>query len=147
MQKLNFPEYNFRFKSSENKPLVFDEIRKKFVVLTPEEWVRLHVVQFLLKEKYYPKSLINVEKQLKLNNTMKRYDVVTFNNDGSIFLIVECKSPSVQITQATFDQIARYNLALKAEYLMVSNGLEHYFCQMDFEAGRYVFLKEIPNYK
>ncbi len=147
MQKLNFPEYNFRFKSSENKPLVFDEIRKKFVVLTPEEWVRLHVVQFLLKEKYYPKSLINVEKQLKLNNTTKRYDVVTFNNDGSIFLIVECKSPSVQITQATFDQIARYNLALKAEYLMVSNGLEHYFCQMDFEAGRYVFLKEIPNYK
>ena len=147
MQKLNFPEYNFRFKSSENKPLVFDEIRKKFVVLTPEEWVRLHVIQFLLKEKYYPKSLINVEKQLKLNNTTKRYDVVTFNNDGSIFLIVECKSPSVQITQATFDQIARYNLALKAEYLMVSNGLEHYFCQMDFEAGRYVFLKEIPNYK
>ncbi|MBK5214081.1 MAG: type I restriction enzyme HsdR N-terminal domain-containing protein [Flavobacteriaceae bacterium] len=147
MLKLNFPEYPFRFKSSENKSLVFDEIRKKFVVLTPEEWVRLHVVQFLLKEKKYPKSLINVEKQLKLNNTTKRYDVVIFNNDGSIFLIVECKAPSVAITQDTFDQIARYNLALKAEYLMVTNGLEHYFCQMDFEAERYVFLKEIPNYK
>ncbi len=147
MQKLNFPEYSFRFKSSENKTLVFDEIRKKFVVLTPEEWVRLHVVQFLLNEKKYPKSLINVEKQLKLNNTVKRYDVVVFNNDGSIFLIVECKAPVIPIVQLTFDQIARYNLALKAELLMVTNGLEHYFCEMDFDNERYIFLKDIPNYK
>lgn len=147
MQKLNFPECTFRFKSSENKTLVFDEIRKKFVMLTPEEWVRLHVVQFLLKEKKYPKSLINVEKQLKLNNTIKRYDVVVFNKDGSIFLIVECKAPAVPINQLTFDQIARYNLTLEAEYLMVTNGLEHYFCQMDFEKERYHFLKEIPIYK
>ena len=144
MQKLNFPEYSFRFKNSENKPLVFDEIRKKFVVLTPEEWVRLHVVQFLMNEKKYSKSLINVEKQLKLNNITKRYDVVVFNSDGSIFLIVECKAPSVPITQLTFDQIARYNLALNAEYLMVTNGLDHYFCQMDFENQRYIFLKDIP---
>lgn len=147
MQKLNFPEYSFRFKSSENKTLVFDEIRKKFVVLTPEEWVRLHAVQFLLKEKKYPKSHINVEKQLKLNNTVKRYDIVVFNNDGRIFLIVECKAPSIEISQHTFDQIARYNLALEAEYLMVTNGLEHYFCQMDFGNERYNFLKEIPDYK
>lgn len=147
MQKLNFPQYSFRFKSSENKTLVFDEIRKKFVVLTPEEWVRLHAVQFLLKEKKYPKSLINVEKQLKLNHTVKRYDILIFNNDGSIFLIVECKSPSIEISQLTFDQIARYNLALEAEYLMVTNGLEHYFCQMDFTNERYNFLKEIPDYK
>ncbi|MBT0608531.1 type I restriction enzyme HsdR N-terminal domain-containing protein [Aequorivita echinoideorum] len=146
MQKLNFPEYSFRFKSSENKTLVFDEIRKKFVVLTPEEWVRLHVVQFLLKEKRFPKSLINVEKQLKLNGIIKRYDVVLFKNDGSIFLIIECKAPSVPITQHTFDQIARYNLALEAQYLMVSNGLQHYYCQMDFEKECYHFLKEIPSY-
>ncbi len=147
MQELNFPKCSFRFKSSENKTLVFDVIRKKFVVLTPEEWVRLHVVQFLLNEKNYPKSLINVEKQLKLNNTVKRYDVVIFNNDGSIFMIVECKASSIPITQLTFDQIARYNLALKAEYLMVTNGLEHYYCQMDYENERYVFLKNIPDYK
>lgn len=147
MQKLNFTEYTFRFKSSENKTLVFDEIRKKFVVLTPEEWVRINTVQFLLKEKKYPKSLINVEKQLKLNNTVKRYDIVVFNTDGSIFLIVECKAPSVPINQLTFDQIARYNLALEAQYLMVTNGLEHFYCQMDFENERYVFLKEITNYK
>ncbi|WP_347372805.1 type I restriction enzyme HsdR N-terminal domain-containing protein [Aequorivita sp. Q41] len=147
MQKLNFQEYSFRFKSSENKTLVFDEIRKKFVVLTPEEWVRVHTVQFLINEKKYPKSLINVEKQIKINTTVKRYDVVVFNKDGSIFLIVECKAPSIAITQLTFDQIARYNLALQAEYLMVTNGLAHYFCQMDFEKERYQFLKEIPNYK
>lgn len=145
MQKLNFPEYSFRFKSSENKTLVFDEIRKKFVVLAPEEWVRLHVVQFLIKDKNYPKSLINVEKQLKLNQTTKRYDVVVFNNDGSIYLIVECKAPSIPINQPTFDQIARYNLALKSQYLMVTNGLDHYYCQMDFENERYVFLRDIPN--
>ena len=144
MQNLNFPTYSFRFKNSENKTLVFDEIRKKFVVLTPEEWVRLHVVQFLIKEHNYPRSLINVEKQLKLNNTTKRYDVVVFNKDGSVFMIVECKAPTIPITQLTFDQIARYNLALNAQYLMVTNGLEHYFCQMDFENKRYIFLKEVP---
>ena len=145
MQKLNFPAYSFRFKNSENKTLVFDEIRKKFVVLTPEEWVRLHVVQFLIKEHNYPKGLINVEKQLKLNNTVKRYDVIVFNKDGSVFMIVECKAPTIPITQLTFDQIARYNLALDAQYLMVTNGLDHYFCQMDFENERYVFLKEVPS--
>lgn len=144
MQELNFPTYSFRFKNSENKPLVFDEIRKKFVVFTPEEWVRLHVVRFLINEKNYPKSLMNVEKQLKVNDITKRYDVVVFNKDGSIFLIVECKAPSVPITQLTFDQIATYNLALNATYLMVTNGLDHYFCQMDFENQRYVFLKDIP---
>lgn len=117
------------------------------MVLTPEEWVRLHVVQFLLQEKNYPKSLINVEKQLKLNKTTKRYDIVVFNNDGSIFLIVECKAPSIPISQIAFDQIARYNLALNASFLMVSNGLEHYYCQMDYENECYVFLKDIPNYK
>lgn len=125
--------------------MIFDEIRKKFVVLTPEEWVRSHVVQFLIKEKTYSKSLINVERQLKVNDIIKRYDVVVFNKDGSIFLIVECKAPSVPITQQTFDQIARYNLALNASYLMVTNGLEHYYCQMDFESQRYIFLKEIPS--
>lgn len=147
MQKLNFPVYSFRFKNSENKPLIFDEIRKKFVVLTPEEWVRANVVQFLLHEKKFPHSLMNVEKHLKLNQLTKRYDVVIFNKDGSIFLVVECKAPSVPITQLTFDQIARYNLALKSEYLMVTNGLEHYFCQMDYTNARFDFLKEIPDYK
>ena len=145
MQRLNFPPYNFRFKNSENKIAIFDEIRKKFIILSPEEWVRQHVVQYLLQEKSYPKSWINVEKLIKLNGLTKRYDVVVFNPDGSIFLLVECKAPEIKTNQDTFDQIARYNMALKAEYLMVTNGLEHYFCQMDYEQERYHFLQELPN--
>ncbi len=146
MQKLNFPSYNFRFKNSENKTAIFDEIRKKFIILTPEEWVRQHVVRFLLEEKQYPKSLINVEKVLLVNGLRKRYDVVVFNPDGSIHILVECKAPEVKITQVTFDQIARYNMTMKSSFLMVSNGLNHYFCQMDYENEKYQFLPELPNY-
>ena len=146
MQKLNFPAYTFRFKNSENKVAIFDVIRKKFIILTPEEWVRQHTVQFLLEEKKYPKSYINVEKLIKVNDTSKRYDIAVFKPNGELFLLIECKAPKVAISQNTFDQIARYNLKLKAEYLMVTNGLNHYFCQMDFENEKYVFLKELPNF-
>ena len=144
MLKLNFPEYTFRFKNSENNSLIFDVIRKKFVVLTSEEWVRQHAVHFLISEKHFPTSLINIEKQIILNDTKKRYDIVVFNSDGSIYLIVECKAPSIAITQDTFDQIARYNLVTNAAYLMVTNGLAHYYCRMDYENERYVFLEEVP---
>lgn len=144
MQHLNFPTYSFRFKNSENKVSIFDSIRKKFILLTPEEWVRQHVIMFLLDVKKYPKSLINVEKTVKVNGMNKRYDIVVFNPDGSIFLLVECKAPEVKINQRTFDQIARYNLILNAQYLMVTNGLNHYFCEMDFENEKYSFLKELP---
>jgi len=145
--KLNFPTYSFRFKNSENKVSIFDAIRKKFVILQPEEWVRQHCVSYLIIEKNYPKSLINVEKELIINDLKKRYDIVVFNPDGSIHLIVECKAPKIAIKQSTFDQVARYNLALNATYLMVTNGLNHYYCQMDFDAEKYHFLKDIPDYK
>src|SRR6056297_2019613 len=112
MLALNFPKYSFRFKNSENKIAVFDELRKKFVVLTPEEWVRQHVVKFLILDKNYPKNHINVEKKIKV--------------------VVECKAPHIKITQEVFDQIARYNLSLKADYLMLTNGLQHYFCKLDY---------------
>ncbi|MEZ4857996.1 MAG: type I restriction enzyme HsdR N-terminal domain-containing protein [Flavobacteriaceae bacterium] len=144
MLKLNFPEYSFRFKNSENKRLIFDPIRKKFVVLTPEEWVRQHTLQFLISEKGYANSLINVEKQLLLNGTKKRYDIIVFNSNGSISLIVECKAPTIEIAQNTFDQIARYNLVTQAEYLMVTNGINHYYCQMDYVNKQYLFLRELP---
>ncbi|MCL6461594.1 MAG: type I restriction enzyme HsdR N-terminal domain-containing protein [Flavobacterium micromati] len=147
MQQLNFPTYQFRFKNSENKVAIFDEIRKKFIILTPEEWVRQHVIRFLLTEKKYPKSLINVEKVLKVNGLRKRYDVVVFNPDGSIFILIECKAPEIKVSQSTFDQIARYNMTMKAQYLMVTNGLNHYFCQMDFENEKYLFLAELPLYQ
>ena len=147
MKQLQFPTYSFRFKNSENKVAIFDEIRKKFIIISPEEWVRQHVVQFLLQDKKYPKSHINVEKLLKINNLTKRYDVVVFKPDGNISILVECKAPEVKITQSTFDQIARYNMTLKAEYLMVTNGLYHYFCKMDYEKEQYDFLQELPEYQ
>lgn len=147
LQNLNFPEFSFRFKNRENKVSIFDDIRKKFVVLQPEEWVRQHCVHFLIIYKHFPKSLINVEKKLEVNKMTKRYDIVVFKTNGDIHLIVECKAPKVKIDQDTFDQIARYNLELNADYLMITNGLEHYYCQMDFENQRYNFLKDIPSYK
>ncbi len=147
MQQLNFPAYRFRFKSSENKVSIFDRIRKKFVVLTPEEWVRQHTIHYLIESKKYPESLINVEKTIKVNKLNKRYDIIIFHPDGSINLIVECKSHTVKVTQDVFDQIARYNLVLDADYLMITNGLSHYYCQMDYDHQHYTFLKDIPDYK
>ena len=146
MQRLNLPTYNFKLKSSENKTLIFDKLRKKYVVLTPEEWVRQHYVCFLIEEKKYPISLIALEKQLIINNRKKRTDILVFNNEGNHEIIVECKAPSIKITQDTFDQIARYDLKLKANYLIVTNGLEHFYCKMDFKKETYIFLKDIPKY-
>ena len=143
---LNFPEYQFRFKNTEKNILIFDPIRKKFIVCTPEEWVRAHTLQFLIQEKSFSPNLINVEKKIMVRGMDKRYDVVAYNPNGDIHLIVECKAPNVPITQATFDQIARYNFSSRATYLMVTNGLEHYYCQMDWEKEEYIFLRELPEY-
>ena len=146
MQPLNFPKYSFRIKNSQNRQYIFDGIRKKFVVLQPEEWVRQHLLHFLIFTKNFPKSMVNVEKQLTVNSLKRRYDVVVFNPDGSIFLLVECKAPEIKIDQSTFDQIARYNYQLKANYLLVTNGLEHYCCEMDHEHEKYRFLEDIPDF-
>jgi hypothetical protein len=147
MQKLNLPQYKFKLKSNENKTLIFDKVRKKYFVLTPEEWVRQHYISFLIEEKKYPVSLIAIEKQLTINGLKKRSDILIFNTNGKPEIIVECKAPSVKITQETFDQIARYNLTLKANYLVVTNGLQHIFCKIDTLKESYIFLPEIPDYK
>lgn len=147
MASLNFPPREFRFKNKENKTAIFDVVRKKFIQLTPEEWVRQHCVHFLIEDKNFPPSLINVEKKIELNGLDKRYDIVVFKPDGEILIIVECKAPQIKITQDVFDQIARYNLALRADYLMLTNGLEHYYCQMDYSAQKYRFLRDLPDYK
>ncbi|MGV3459171.1 MAG: type I restriction enzyme HsdR N-terminal domain-containing protein [Flavobacterium sp.] len=146
MQKLNFPDYAFRFKNSENKVAIFCDTRKKFIILTPEEWVRQHVVRFLTTEKKFPVSHINVEKIIRINGLVKRYDVVVFNPDGTIFLLVECKAPEITISQHTFDQIALYNMQLNAQNMMVTNGINHYFCRIDNEREQYGFLPDIPEY-
>ena len=146
MQQLNLPSFSLNIKSKENKQYIFDIIRKKDVVLTPEEWVRQHILHYLIDVKGYPKSIIAVEKQLTINTLKRRFDILIFNKKGLPDVIIECKAPKVKITQATFDQIARYNLKLNANYLMISNGLEHFFCKMDAERKQYVFLKDLPEY-
>ena len=145
MLALNFRPYAFRFKNKENKPLIFDEIRKKFVALQPEEWVRQHVLHFLLYDKGFPKNRIQVEKQIKVNSLSKRFDIIVYEPDGSIQVLVECKSPSIPIRQEVFDQIAQYNRSLKAKYLIITNGLDHYFFQVDTENEKYDFIQDIPD--
>ena len=147
MQKLNLPNYFFKIKSNEKHRLIFDKLRKKYFVLTPEEWVRQHYVQYLIEEKNYPASLIALEKQHTINNLKKRTDILIYNTKGLPEIIVECKAPHIKITQATFDQIARYNLKLKANYLIVTNGMNHFFCKMDFKTETYIFLQDVPNFK
>jgi len=147
MEQLNFPNYAFTFKNRENKTYIVDLIRKKNLLLTPEEWVRQHCLHFLISELGYPKSLINVEKQIKINGQLKRYDIVVYSSQGDVHILVECKAPSIAISQNTFDQIAQYNMTLNSSFLMLSNGKEHYFCVMDFEKKSYKFIKELPKYK
>jgi len=145
--QLNLPPYSPRLKRNEQRTQIFDSIRKKYVVLTPEEWVRQHFISYLLTEKKYPAALMAVETGLKYNRLRKRSDVVIYNTGGKPFVIVECKAPEVKITQDTFDQVARYNFTLKVRYLIVTNGINHFCCEMDYEKGSYAFLKEIPGYK
>lgn len=144
---LNLPKYEFRIKNKDNQPYIFDFIRKKYYLLTPEEWVRQHFVRYLIEEKKYPKGRIGVEILVKINGMNKRSDIVVYDEKGNPLLIVECKRPEVAITQETFDQIARYNLQLNAQFLIVTNGLQHFCCQMDFENQNYIFLEEIPDYQ
>jgi len=144
--KLNLPEYQFRIKELNAKFQIFDDQRKKFVALTPEEWVRQNFLQYLIRDKNYPQSLISVEGGLKLFRRSKRTDIVVFNSQGKPLLIVECKSPETIINQDVFDQILRYNMALQVKYLILTNGLNHFICTIDYLNQSYHFLQEIPEY-
>lgn len=146
MQELNLPKYQFKFKEVAEKIQIFDTFRKKYVVLTPEEWVRQNFIQYLVEEKKYPASLIAVEAGLKYNEMQKRADVLIYDKQGSPLLLVECKAPEVKLTQDTFDQVARYNMIFKVTYLVVTNGLDHFCCKMDYSTNSYHFLQEIPDF-
>lgn len=143
---LNLPPYPFKILNKNGQLFLFDEIRKKNIVLTPEEWVRQHFVQYLIKEKNYPRSLIKLEGGLKLNGQAKRSDILIFNNKGEKILLVECKAPSVKITQPVFDQVARYNWVHRIPLIAVTNGLEHYYCKIDFNNESYGFIADIDTY-
>jgi len=146
MQQLNLPEAKLKILKENNKLKIFDIIRKKYVAFTPEEQVRQEFIHYLINEKQYPKGLFSVEKQLKVFDTEKRADIVLYDTSGKPLVIVECKAPEVSITQKAFDQIARYNMTFKADYLIVTNGLKHYCCKPDYQNNTYEFLKEIPTY-
>ncbi|WP_028298016.1 type I restriction enzyme HsdR N-terminal domain-containing protein [Olivibacter sitiensis] len=144
---LNLPPYPFSLKQDADRLLIFDELRKKHLLLTPEEWVRQHWIQHLISNKNFPKALIQAEGGLRLNSLQKRTDLVLFNRDGNRLLIAEFKAPTVKITQKVFDQIARYNMVHRVKYLLVSNGLEHYYALVDFNLQSYRFLPELPVYE
>ncbi len=129
-----------------NKLFIFDELRKKQLVLTPEEWVRQHWVHYLHTHKNYPKPLMQIEGGLKLNTLQKRSDLLIYNNHGEKILLAEFKAPTVKITEQVFHQIANYNSIHKIPLLLVSNGMEHYYCRIDFVENRFEFLQELPNY-
>lgn len=144
--ELNLPKYDARIRNENGLFKIHDRIRRKFVALTPEEWVRQHFINHLIDNLGYPPALMANEIGLTLNGTRRRCDSVVFNTSGQPLVIIEYKAPEVAITQKVFDQIVRYNMVLHAAYLFVSNGLEHYCCAIDYSTATYSFLKKIPPY-
>jgi len=143
---LNLPPYPFKISKKENQHFIFDEIRKKHLVLTPEEWVRQHFIRFLVDEKLFPAGLLQIESGLQLNHTSKRSDILAYTLQGEKLMLIECKAPHIPISQATFDQAARYNSVYKAPWLAVTNGMQHYFAKIDHFNGSFSFVKELPLY-
>jgi type I site-specific restriction endonuclease len=146
MQPLNLPTYSFKIKSEDNRKYIFDEVRRKYLLLTPEEWVRQNFVKYLVSEKKYPQQLISIEMEFKIRKLVKRCDIVVFNKSGNPGLIVECKSPSVTIGQDVFDQVSLYNRYLNVDFLVVTNGLKHYCCRYDRKEEKFFFTEDIPGY-
>ena len=147
MQQLNLPPYEIKIRETNGRRTILDILRRKYVALTPEEWVRQHFVHFLIEQKGYPAPLLANEVQLNVGNKLLRADSVLYGSDLHPRMIIEYKAPTVSITQKVFDQISVYNMLLKVDYLVVSNGINHYVCKMNYENQKYFFLREIPEYK
>ena len=146
LPQLNLPIAALKTKLVDGTTQVFDQVRKKYLVLTPEEWVRQHFIYYLNQEKNYPLGLMGVEQMVKYNGMQTRADIVLYTTEGKPNMIVECKAPNVKITQDAFNQIAKYNFKLKVRYLVLTNGIQHFCCQMDYETNGIKFLEEIPSY-
>ncbi|MCU0370962.1 MAG: type I restriction enzyme HsdR N-terminal domain-containing protein [Bacteroidales bacterium] len=146
MISLNFPEYDFRIAEKNGKRSIFDPVRKKYVALTPEEWVRQHVIRYLAEEKKVPLSLIRAESEIRLYQTRKRFDLAVYDRNGQAVAVVECKATNVRVTQEVLDQAVRYNLARRVKYLMLTTGLQHVFCRMDMNDGSISLIQDLPEY-
>jgi len=144
MDPLNLPTYFFRLKQENEKKYIFDEVRRRFVLLTPEEWVRQHVVKYLETARQFPHALISIEKGFSRLRVKQRYDLLVYNRMGKPLMIVECKAPSVEIDQKSFDQASRYNQVHLAPYMLITNGRKHYCCRIHPETKQYTFLQGIP---
>ena len=147
MYELNLPKYGIKIKNDKGHQTIFDVLRRKYVALTPEEWVRQHFVHFLIEHKGYPKALMANEIQLAIGNKKLRCDSVLYDRTLKPRMIIEYKAPTVSITQKVFDQITIYNMLLHVDYLVVSNGIKHYCCRMDYANQNYLFLEDIPDYQ
>ena len=147
MFRLNLPSYPVKIKEKGEKQQIFDFLRRKFVALTPEEWVRQHFVHFLTDQKHYPKALLSNEVELKVGEKKLRCDTLLYTKELKPRMIIEYKAPTITLQQKTFDQISAYNLLLKVDYLVVSNGLQHYCCKMDYAQQKYLFLEQLPDYE
>lgn len=147
MTRLNLPPFEIKLRGTKAQPQIFDILRKKYIALTPEEWVRQHFVHFLVEHKGYPAALMANEIQLKVGEKTLRADSVLYSRDLKPRMIIEYKAPHIPITQKVFDQISIYNMLLHVDYLVVSNGLQHYICKMDYNDKKYLFLEDIPNYE
>ena len=147
MYKLNLPTFDFKLSSKDSKNFIFDIIRKKHYVLTPEEWVRQNLIHYLVLNLNYPKSLIKVEAKLKYNNLTKRADILVYDNNFAIKLLVECKSYKIKLNKSAFDQASVYNKKFKSEYLMVSNGINHFCCKYDWKNKKIIYIDSFPKYK
>jgi len=143
---LNLPSYDFIFRITGGKQYIFDEVRKKYVINTPEEWVRQNFIRYLVLEKGYPKTLISIEHKISLNRLLKRCDAVVFSKNGKPLMIIEFKAPDVPVSQDVFDQIVRYNLVLKVNFLLITNGMKHFCCKINFQKKDYIYLSGIPGY-
>ncbi len=146
MKLLNLPKGDYRIKTVEGKKKIYDKIRKRFVSLTPEEWVRQNFINFLINHRNYPTSLISVEKTVMVNNLQQRADIIIYSKKGIPYMICECKAPNVKITKDTFEQVCRYNIALNTKIICVTNGLSHYCAILDNFDNKYIFVKDIPDF-
>lgn len=146
MHKLNLPEFKHSLEKSDGKVYIFDVIRKKYVVLTPEEWVRQHFVHYLISELKYPKALLKVEGGLKYNTLSKRSDILVFDREGKPWMIIECKSPEMKITNQIFHQASVYNATHKAKFMTITNGLNHFCCSINWADGKTQLLSSLPAY-
>lgn len=143
---LNLPAYPFKLTQRNDVVFIFDELRKKHLVLTPEEWVRQHFIQHLINYKRFPKTLIQIEGGLTLNQLQKRSDILIYNSTGEKLVLIECKAPKVKINQSVFDQASRYNSIHQAKWIVLTNGLQHVYAKMDLEKGSYIFTDEMPDH-